>query len=62
MLVETFPAVIHHLRKRYDSVIRKIFEEHDPLYESQVLFEEILAKCGVPTLYIVINALDECTE
>jgi len=62
MLVETFPAVIHHLRKRYDSAKKTLFEDHDPLHESQILLEEILADSGISLLYIVIDALDECIE
>ena len=62
MLVETFPAVNHHLRKRYNYAKRKLFEDQDPLYESQILFEEILADSGISQLYIVIDALDECIE
>jgi len=62
MLVETFPIVIPQLRKQYDSARRKLFEDYDPLYESQILFEKVLAECGISLLYIVINALEECIE
>jgi hypothetical protein len=56
------PSLVYHVRKKYDQAEDKaIFEDANAWYCLTGVFTSILQDPSLPTTYLIIDALDECT-
>jgi hypothetical protein len=62
MLVCQQPSLISHVRKRYDQIGGKLFEDVNAWFALSEIFIHILQDPTLTMAYIVIDALDECVE
>jgi DNA replication protein DnaC len=62
LLIIQQPSLILHLKKRYGHAGRKLFEDNTALYSLSEIFKEMLHDPGLTTVYLAIDALDECEE
>ncbi len=60
MLIDQQPARISHVRKGYDSAGEKLFEAVNAWTALTEILGSILADPNLQTIYLVIDALDEC--
>jgi hypothetical protein len=59
MLVRQQPHLITHLRERYDSD-PKLFESGNTFYSLSVIFDKMIQSLTKTTIFLLIDALDEC--
>ncbi|KAL2821948.1 hypothetical protein BJX63DRAFT_427310 [Aspergillus granulosus] len=59
MLLEQQPSLISHLRKRYDSE-ENFFESGNLFYSLSAVFENQVRDLNETTIYLLVDALDEC--
>ncbi|KAL1305523.1 hypothetical protein AAFC00_007134 [Neodothiora populina] len=62
LLLEKRPALIKHLRKRYDHAEDSMFQGHNVMYALWAVLTDIIEDGTDLTTYIVLDALDECIE
>lgn len=62
MLVCQQPSLISHVRKKYDVAGKKIFEDANAWFVLQEIFVNMLQDPSRDSLYVIIDALDECIE
>ncbi|KAJ4382395.1 hypothetical protein N0V86_002730 [Didymella sp. IMI 355093] len=61
LLVSEQPALIPHVRKRYDKAGKAVFEDPNAWVALTDIFADVLRDSNLDTAYILIDALDECT-
>jgi hypothetical protein len=59
MMIDQQPSLILHLRKRYGSK-ESFFESPNLFYSLSAVFEDLIRDSIKTTVYLVIDALDEC--
>jgi hypothetical protein len=62
MLVRQQPSLVSHVRKKYDEVGKKVFEDTNAFFALSEIFINILRDPTLGMIYIVIDALDECVK
>jgi hypothetical protein len=62
LLVYQQPSLISHVRKKYDHAGRKLFEDANAWTALSEIFTDMLKDPNFDTAYLVLDALDECTE
>jgi hypothetical protein len=60
LIVSQQPALIAHIRKRYDQVGKSVFEDANAWVVLTEVFADMLQDSILGTTYILIDALDEC--
>jgi hypothetical protein len=60
LLVSQQPALISHVRERYDLAGRRAFEDANAWFVLSGIFAAILQDPALRTTYLIIDALDEC--
>jgi len=60
-LIEQKPSLISHLRTRYERE-KQLFEGNNVIYTLQDIFIKMLQDLHLTTIYLVADALDECTS
>lgn len=60
-LVEKQPALLSHLRNRYDRAGKAVFEDVNAWTALSRVFADILKDPTLQSTYLIIDALDECT-
>src|SRR5206468_545152 len=53
-------SLIHHLQKEYDTRGRKLFEDQNAFYALRRILLDMLNDSNLPTVFLMIDALDEC--
>ncbi|KAL7932924.1 hypothetical protein V8C35DRAFT_322755 [Trichoderma chlorosporum] len=61
LLADQHPSLISHIRKAYDTAGKAIFDEGNAWYALSDIFSNMLGDAELPPVYIIIDALDECT-
>ena len=60
-LVSQQPSLVSSVRKKYDHIGRKMFEDANAWITLEAIFADVLQNPGLPpTTYLIIDALDEC--
>lgn len=62
LLVKNHPSLLHHVRARYDYAGKTLFEDVNAWYALSTIFRDILHDPTLQMTYLVIDALDECTN
>lgn len=62
LLVKNHPSLLHHVRARYDYAGKTLFEDVNAWNALSTIFRDILNDPTLQTTYLVIDALDECTN
>jgi hypothetical protein len=62
LLVSQEKGMVRHLKKRYDDNGSGIFEGSNAVYTLRSILKDILNDIALPRTYLLIDALDECTE
>ncbi|KAJ5642769.1 hypothetical protein N7490_006769 [Penicillium lividum] len=62
LLVEKHPSLLPHVRARYDHAGKALFEDVNAWSALLTIFTDILKDPTLPKTYLVIDALDECTN
>jgi hypothetical protein len=60
MLVNQKPSLISHVRKKYDSGGRTVFEDTNAWVVLTEIFSDVLRDPSLNITYLIIDALDEC--
>lgn len=62
LLINQQPPLISYLRKQYDSMGRKLFEDTNSFYSLSGIFQQMLhdSRLATTTTYLIVDALDEC--
>lgn len=60
LLVVQQPFLISHLRKKYDTIGRRLFEDTTAFYSLCEVFQQMLHDPRLTTAYLLVDALDEC--
>ncbi|TFB05935.1 hypothetical protein CCMA1212_001361 [Trichoderma ghanense] len=55
------PSLISHVREKYDSIGKDLFEGPNAWYSLTSIFRNILHDARLTTTYVIIDGLDECT-
>ncbi|OPB40895.1 hypothetical protein A0O28_0009760 [Trichoderma guizhouense] len=61
LLVEQQPSLISHIREKYDPIGNELFEGPNAWYSLANILRSILQDERLPTAYVIIDGLDECT-
>ncbi|KAJ5737279.1 uncharacterized protein N7483_002404 [Penicillium malachiteum] len=61
-LVEKHPSLLRHVRARYDSAGKHLFEDINAWSALVSIFTQILEDPSLKSIYLVIDALDECRD
>ncbi|KAJ5793677.1 hypothetical protein N7457_000276 [Penicillium paradoxum] len=61
MLIDQHPDLISHVRREYDTAGAKVFEDVNAWETLLAILTNILRDRSLPTTYLIIDALDECT-
>ncbi|KAJ6016426.1 hypothetical protein N7540_011017 [Penicillium herquei] len=61
-LVEKHPSLLRHVRARYDSAGKDLFEDINAWSALVSIFTQILQDPSLKSTYFVIDALDECRD
>lgn len=56
------PFLLQHLRSRYESTGRQLFEGPDAVYSLSELLLGLLQSSDLPEIYFIVDAIDECEE
>ncbi|KAN0087189.1 hypothetical protein V8E54_000877 [Elaphomyces granulatus] len=62
LLASEQPFLISHLRKKYDHVGRKLFEDSSAFYCLSDIFRQMVQDPKLTAAYLVVDALDECED
>ncbi|KAF2726479.1 HET-domain-containing protein, partial [Polyplosphaeria fusca] len=62
MLVSQQPALISHLRKKYDQIGKALFEDTNAWVVLCEIFTDILQDSTLDSVYFFVDALDECVK
>ncbi|KAI9863919.1 MAG: hypothetical protein M1824_005957 [Vezdaea acicularis] len=62
LLVVQHKTLIRHVRKRYDSSGRPLFEDSNALFALSTILSDILHDSSLTRVYLMIDALDECNS
>ncbi|KAM3089323.1 hypothetical protein ACMFMG_000927 [Clarireedia jacksonii] len=60
LLVDQQPLLISHVRKKYDHAGKALFEDANAWVALSEIFTSILQDPSLKSIYVVIDALDEC--
>ena len=60
LLAAQNPALIHHLRKRYDKAGSRLFDGVNAFHAFWATLSEMLQDPSLPRVYLMVDALDEC--
>ncbi|KAL2886329.1 Vegetative incompatibility protein HET-E-1 [Ceratocystis lukuohia] len=60
-LADCNPQLTKHVRKKYDSVGKKLFENESAWFEVRAIATEMLKDPSLKNAIVVVDALDECT-
>ena len=60
LLVDQEKKLVRHIRKRYDIPERRLFEDENAMYALQEILMDILTDPSLDTVYLMVDALDEC--
>ena len=60
LVVDQEKKLIHHIRNRYDSTGRRLFEDENALYALRGVLLDILKDRSLGNVYLLVDALDEC--
>ncbi|KAJ6153707.1 hypothetical protein N7470_006666 [Penicillium chermesinum] len=60
MLVDQNRSLLHHVRARYDSAGKSLFDDVNAWHALVSIFTHILEDPSLKSIYLVIDALDEC--
>ncbi|KAF2737002.1 hypothetical protein EJ04DRAFT_396831, partial [Polyplosphaeria fusca] len=61
LLVVQKESLIQHIHKRYKVMGSKMFEGSNSIYTLREILSDILSDSTLPTTYLLVDALDECT-
>ncbi|UKZ79946.1 hypothetical protein TrVFT333_007709 [Trichoderma virens FT-333] len=61
LLADQHPSLISYIRKSYDTAGKALFDEGNSWYILSEIFNNMLRDKELPPVYIIIDALDECT-
>ncbi|KAJ5917529.1 hypothetical protein N7466_011083 [Penicillium verhagenii] len=61
-LIEKHPSLLRHVRARYDSAGKDLFEDINAWSALVSIFTQILEDSSLKSTYFVIDALDECRD
>ncbi|KAF3393761.1 hypothetical protein F1880_004695 [Penicillium rolfsii] len=61
-IVEKHPSLLRHVRARYDSAGKDLFEDINAWSALVSVFNQILKDSSLESIYFVIDALDECQD
>ncbi|KAJ6144961.1 hypothetical protein N7470_008856 [Penicillium chermesinum] len=62
LLVKNHSSLLHHVRARYDYAGKTLFEDVNAWNALSTIFRDILNDPTLQTTYLIIDALDECTN
>jgi hypothetical protein len=62
MLVRQQPSLASYVRKKYDQIGKKVFEDANAWFALTEIFINILEDPSLSVTYLIIDALDECVE
>ena len=62
LLVDQQKTLIRHLRKKYDSSGRQLFEDGNAFQALSEIFSDILHDSSLARVYLMVDALDECNS
>ncbi|CAI7596028.1 unnamed protein product [Penicillium pancosmium] len=62
ILVKNHPSLLHHVRARYDHAGKALFEDVNAWNALSTIFRDILNDPTLQMTYLIIDALDECTD
>lgn len=54
------PSLLRHLRSKYESTGRRLFEGPDTIYSLSRILLDVLQDSDLPEIYLVVDAVDEC--
>src|SRR5207248_3561129 len=60
LLVDQQPSLIQHIRKKYDHAGNTLFEDANAWIVLSEIFTNILQDPNLNSIYLIIDALDEC--
>ncbi|KIW63485.1 hypothetical protein PV04_10317 [Phialophora macrospora] len=61
MLVDQQPSLVSHIQKKYVHGGKALFEDTNAWVALSTIFSDILQDESVPSIYLIVDALDECT-
>lgn len=61
MLATQQPSLVSHIRKKYDSAGKGLFEGANAWFTLTEIFTSILEDPSLKCMYLIVDALDECT-
>ncbi|KAF2229457.1 hypothetical protein EV356DRAFT_475377 [Viridothelium virens] len=62
LLVVQRKDLMRHIQKRYKAIGSKLFEGPNAIYALKEILSDILNDSTLPTTYLLVDALDECTS
>ncbi|OCK75794.1 beta transducin-like protein HET-D2Y [Lepidopterella palustris CBS 459.81] len=62
LLVDRQPSLILHIRKTYDHAGKTLFEDANAWVALSEIFTNIVQDPSLDSTYLIVDALDECTE
>lgn len=62
LLIEKSPSLLSHVRPHYEKAGRSLFEDVNAWSALTAIFTSILEDSSLKAVYLVIDALDECTS
>jgi hypothetical protein len=60
MLVDQQPSLMSHIRRKYDCAGKAVFEDANAWVALSEIFTSMTQDRGLETIYLVVDALDEC--
>jgi NACHT domain/Heterokaryon incompatibility protein (HET) len=60
LLIDQQPSLVSHVRKKYDQAGKTLFEDANAWVALSGIFTNILQDPSLNTIYLIIDALDEC--
>ncbi|KAM0451733.1 hypothetical protein ACHAO4_005690 [Trichoderma viride] len=61
LLADQQPSLISYIREPYDNTGKVLFDGANAWYKLSQIFNNMLCDNNLPSVYIIIDALDECT-
>jgi hypothetical protein len=61
LLADQQPSLISYIRNSYDNTGKALFDGANAWYKLSQIFGDMLCDSKLPPVYIVVDALDECT-
>lgn len=62
LLIDQQPALISHVRKKYDHAGQSLFQDRNSWAALSTIFTDILRDPQLNDTYLIVDALDECTN